>query len=64
MPINEEAEKGRPNLATSREPVSPVKKNAANKSVGEQALMDAVIIVIAAWLVVFFLAFTLRTHNI
>lgn len=51
------------NLVVSREPVPP--KNAGSKgSLGDQAVMDAVIIVAIAWAVLLFLAFTLRNHNI
>jgi hypothetical protein len=50
-------------LVTSREPVGP--KNAASKgSVGDVALMDAVAIVVAAWVLLFLLGFSLRSHNI
>jgi hypothetical protein len=49
-------------LKTSREPVGP--KRAGDKgTVGDTALMDAIAIVVAAWLILFFLAFTLRNHN-
>ena len=64
MPILEEAVGGPPNLATSREPVSPTKRNKEDRSVGAQALNDALIMVGVAWLILLFLAFTLRTHNI
>lgn len=65
MPITEEAEKAPPVLATSREPVAPGKKNAAdNKNVGEQALMDAIAMVLVCWAIVFLLAWSLRRHNI
>jgi hypothetical protein len=62
MPIrNEDDRQGRP-IVTTREPVGP--KNAASKgSVGDVALMDALAIVIGAWVVLFFLAFSLRRHN-
>jgi hypothetical protein len=47
----------------TREPVGP--KNAASKgSVGDQALKDALAIVIGAWVVLFLLTFSLRHHNI
>lgn len=53
---------GKP-ITTTREPVGP--KNAASKgSIGDQALMDALIIVIAAWVVLFLLTFSLRHHNV
>ena len=62
MPMGTEDDRvGRP-IITTREPVGP--KNAASKgSTGDQALMDALVIVIAAWLVVFLIGFSLRSHN-
>lgn len=62
MPMaTEDARVGRP-IVTSKEPVGP--KNAGSKgSVGDQALMDALIIVGAAWLIIFFLMFSLRRHT-
>lgn len=33
-------------------------------SIGDQALMDAVIIVAIAWLVILFLALSLKNHNV
>lgn len=60
--VTEDARQGRP-IKTTNEPVGP--KNAASKgSVGDQALMDALIIVGAAWLILFALMFSLRRHNI
>lgn len=64
MPILEEMTGGPPNLATSREPVSPTKKNKEDRSVGAQALNDALIMVGIAWVILILLAFSLRTHNI
>lgn len=63
MPMaNEEDYVSRP-IVTTREPVGP--KNAASKgSVGDQAVMDAVMIVAAAWIFLFFLSFSLRGHNV
>lgn len=50
-------------IVTSREPVGP--KRAGDKgSIGDRALMDAVVIVGAAWLVLIALAFTLHRHNV
>lgn len=62
MPMGTEDERvGKP-IITTREPVGP--KNAGSKgSPGDQALMDAVAIVLAAWFLLFFLAFSLRRHN-
>jgi hypothetical protein len=63
MPVMTEDERqGRP-ISVSREPVGP--KNAASKgSVGDVALMDAVMIVGAAWVILFLLSFSLRRHNV
>lgn len=63
MPMaTEESRVGNP-IVTSREPVGP--KNASSKGgTGDQALMDAVALVIAAWIILFFLGFSLRKHNI
>lgn len=63
MPMaTEETRVGNP-IVTSREPVGP--KNAASKGgTGDQALMDAVALVIGAWVILFLLGFSLRKHNI
>lgn len=63
MPVASEDDRvGRP-IVTTREPVGP--KNAGSKgSVGDTALMDAVGIVLAAWVILFLLSFSLRHHNI
>lgn len=59
--VTEDERVGKP-VTTSREPVGP--KNAGSKgSAGDTALMDAVMIVVAAWVILFFLAFSLRKHN-
>lgn len=50
-------------ITTTREPVGP-KKAGDKGTMGDMAVMDAVIIVGAAWLVLFFLAFSLRRHNV
>lgn len=63
MPMVKEDERVGRSIVTSREPVGP--KNAASKgSPGDVALMDAVAIVLVAWVILFFLAFSLRRHNI
>lgn len=50
-------------LMTSREPVGP--KRAGDKgSTGDQAVMDAVLIVGACWAFLLLLAWSLRNHNI
>jgi hypothetical protein len=63
MPMaTEEQHTSRPGVFT-REPTGP--KNAASKgSIGDVALRDAITIVVIAWLIVFFLAFSLRRHNV
>lgn len=49
-------------IKTSREPVGPT--NAASpSSVGDQALRDALAIVIGAWIVLFLIGFSLRGHS-
>jgi hypothetical protein len=50
-------------LKVTREPKGP-KRTGDRGTVGDQALMDALIIVLVAWAVIFFLAFSLRRHNI
>jgi hypothetical protein len=60
--ISEDERLGSP-IQTTREPVGP-KKVGDKGSKGDMAVMDAVLIVAAAWLVLFLLAFTLRRHNI
>ncbi len=63
MPVAVEEEYTSRNIKTTREPVGP--KNAGSKgSVGDTALMDAVAIVLIAWVVLFLLGFSLRRHNI
>lgn len=54
-----------PRLVTSREPVGP--KNTtdkASKSVGDQAVTDALLIIGIAWAVLLFLYFSLRRYNV
>lgn len=62
MPIkNEDDRQGRA-IVTTRELVGP--KNAASKgSIGDVALMDALGVVVGAWLIVLFITFSLRRHN-
>lgn len=60
MPVTAE-EHGKPTLVTSRTPVGP--NNASQNTPGDTALRDALMMVIAAWLVLFFLYWTLRNHN-
>ncbi|GIH29363.1 hypothetical protein Aph01nite_76730 [Acrocarpospora phusangensis] len=50
-------------LVTSREPKGPTRAGDPG-SIGDQALKDALIIIVAAWAVLFFLGFSLRGFNI
>lgn len=63
MPMGtEDARVGR-SVTMTREPVGP--KRAGDKgTMGDQALMDAVLIVGAAWVLLIFLAFSLHRHNV
>lgn len=63
MPMGtEDARVGNP-IVTTREPVGP--KRAGDKgSMGDRALMDAVIIVGIAWGILLVLAFSLHRHNV
>lgn len=58
----EESRVGEP-IKTTREPVGP-KRAGAKGSMGDQALMDAVLIVGAAWVLLLFLAVSLHRHNV
>lgn len=61
MPFATEDERQGKPITVSRTMVGP--KNAGSKgSVGDVAVMDAICIVVAAWLVLFFLAYSLRRH--
>jgi len=63
MPImTEDARQGRP-INTTREPVGP-KTPGSKGTVGDVALMDAIAIVVAAWVLLFLIAFSLRSHNV
>lgn len=63
MPMaTEENRQSRPGVF-AREPVGP--KNAGSKgSVGDIALRDAITILVIAWVLLFFLVFSLRRHNV
>lgn len=62
MPMATETEP-RVDLVTSREPKGP--KRAGDKgTMGDFAFQDALLIVIIAWAVLFFLAFSLRSSNV
>ncbi len=63
MGLSKDEGSGSPALHVSREPVGP--RSAAKKDTnGDRAVRDALIIVGIAWAVLFFLAFSLRSHNI
>lgn len=50
-------------IKVSNEPAGP-KRGSDKGSMGDRALMDALVIVGAAWLIVFGLMFSLRHHNV
>jgi hypothetical protein len=54
---------GAPELATSREPKGP-KRAGDPGGRGDRALMDAIAMIVVAWVVLFFLGFSLRSFNI
>lgn len=60
--LTEDARMGNP-VQMTREPVGPV-KSGDKGTPGDQAVMDAVMLVGAAWLVIFLLTISLRRHNI
>ena len=67
MPLLKEPENGAPPLAgTPGNPAhDPTRKDKQGKgSIGDKALMDAIIIVALAWALLFFLAYSLRHHNV
>jgi len=67
MPLLSEPETGAPPLAgTKGNPAhDPKRKDKESKgSIGDKALMDAIIIVVAAWALLLFLAYSLRHHNV
>jgi len=60
--VTEPERMGNP-IVSTREPVGP--KTAGDKGTpGDVAVMDAVMLVGAAWLILFFLWFSLRRHNV
>lgn len=63
MPMGIEAERVGNPIVTTREPVGP-KRSGDKGSMGDRALMDAIVIVVAAWAVLLVLAFTLHRHNV
>jgi hypothetical protein len=50
-------------LTTAREPKGP-KRAGDPGSIGDQALMDAIKIIAAAWILLILLTFSLRRYNI
>lgn len=67
MPMSQEPETGAPPLAgTKGNPAhEPKKKLQDGKgTIGDKALMDAVILVIACWVLLFLLWYSLRHHNV
>jgi hypothetical protein len=61
MPMATEEDRQGRAIVSTREPVGP--KNAGSKgSPGDVALMDAIAICVAAWVVLFLLGFSLRRH--
>lgn len=63
MPMNTEDPRQGRSIQTTREPVGP--KRAGDKgTMGDQAVMDAVLLVGACWLFLFLIFFSLRRHNV
>jgi len=54
---------GAPPLSTSREPKGP-KRAGDPGTMGDQALIDSIILIVLAWVVLLFLGFSLRAFNI
>lgn len=50
-------------IVTSREPIGP-KNGSSPGGVGDRALMDALAIVIGAWIILFLISFSLRGHSV
>ena len=63
MPFGTEPERMGTSATFTNEPKGPKTAGSAG-SVGDQALMDAIGIVVAAWIVLFLIAFSLRRHNV
>lgn len=63
MPMGNEPERMGQPIVTSREPVGP-KRGGDKGSAGDQAVMDAVIIIGLCWLFVFMVMFSLRRYNV
>jgi hypothetical protein len=60
--MSEDERVGNP-LVVSREPKGP-KRSGDKGTMGDQALMDALVIVVAAWVVLLLLGFSLRRYNV
>lgn len=63
MPMVTESDRVGRSIQTTREPVGP-KGPGSKGSPGDKALMDAVAIVLIAWVILFLLGFSLRRHNV
>jgi hypothetical protein len=65
MPMDKDPNEtqGNPTLAQGRDPKRKIKRGEPG-SMGDNAFMDAVIIVIVAWVILVLLAYSLRHHNI
>lgn len=65
MAMAREAEQHSPVLVTSREPVGPHNTtDKGSKSVGDQAVTDALLIIGIAWAILLLLYFSLRRYNV
>jgi len=63
MPVKTEETRGAPAIAGGRDPERR-SKSGQKGSAGDVAFNAAVMIVVVAWAVLFFLAFSLRHHNV
>ena len=63
MPFANEDDRQSKSIVTTREPVGP-KTPGSKGSLGDVALMDAIAIVIGAWILLFLIAFSLRRHSV
>lgn len=71
MPVSSEDDSGRPDLLgmPGNLNIPGRRKNAGNPvmsdgTVGDAAFRDGVLIVLGAWALLFFLAYSLRRHNV
>ncbi len=65
MPTATEPDKVTYLVGTDKNPARDPKVKAEGKgSIGDKALMDSLIIVIGAWILLAFLAYSLRHHNV